>query len=57
MLGAEHPQQLIGKPITEFVHPDYRGPVAERMQSMSAEEVGVPLTEEKWGRLDGQSLM
>lgn len=53
LLAATSADELIGKPVTQFVHPDYRVIVQERMQKSVHEGVILPLTEEKFIRLDG----
>ncbi|MBC8274159.1 MAG: PAS domain S-box protein, partial [Chloroflexi bacterium] len=52
LLGASSPDQIIGKPVTDFIHPDYREIVAERMRK--AMEIGIapPIMEEKFIRFD-----
>jgi PAS domain S-box-containing protein len=56
MLGAASAEDLLDRPVMDFVHPDYRGVVAERMQKML--ETGGPalLLEEKIVRPDGSVL-
>ena len=56
LLAAESPEQLIGRPITDIVHPDYRQRAGQRIQQMMEEGIGVPLVEEKWLRLDGATI-
>jgi PAS domain S-box-containing protein len=53
MLGAAAPAQLIGRPILDFVHPDYRGIAAERVRQMTADGLVVCPSKERWLRLDG----
>ena len=53
LLGASSPQQLIGKNLLDFVHPDYHPVVIDRVQFMMGEKRDVPLVEEKFIRLDG----
>ena len=53
LLGARDPEQLIGKPIINFVHPDYRKIVEGRMQKVLHEKSKVPLLEEKIVNLNG----
>jgi PAS domain S-box-containing protein len=55
LLGADNPEQLIGKPIMDFVHPDYRETV-QRRQMRIKEMRAVPLIEELFIRLDGSHL-
>ncbi len=53
LLGAARPKQVIGKPAMDFIHPDCRGLVAERVQRVTRDGVEVPPSQEKWMRLDG----
>ena len=56
MLGATTPGQLIGRPILDFVHPDYREIAVERVRQMTTEGIVVCPSEEKWLRLDGTAI-
>ena len=56
IIGAETPEQLIGKPMLDFVHPDYRATVVERVQKAIGEEKRAPLAEEKLVRFDGEEI-
>jgi PAS domain S-box-containing protein len=56
MLGAATPGQLVGKPILDFVHPDYREIAAERVQQIITDGIVVCPSEEKWLRLDGTAI-
>jgi len=56
LLGAANPEQLIGKPILDFVHPDYREVVKERVREVRERDTKVPLVEEKFIRLDGTDV-
>jgi len=53
MLGAESPEQLVGKCMTDIVHPDYHQLMAWRTQQLESEGSEAPLCEEKWVRLNG----
>ncbi|MBZ5534349.1 MAG: PAS domain S-box protein [Acidobacteriia bacterium] len=55
LLGATHPEQLLGRPILELVHPDFRGIVKERME-MLRQGRDLSALEEKYLRLDGSSI-
>ena len=55
-LGATSPEQLIGKPLLDIIHPDYRNIVSERMRAMDHQGSSVPWMEEKFVRLDGGVL-
>jgi len=54
--GAASPEELIGKPILDFIHPDYLEIVKARMQETAKNGTGVPLTEEKLIWPDGTSI-
>lgn len=53
LYGAGHTDELVGRPITDFVHPDSRAIVAERVRKIYAERKPVPLCEQRLMRLDG----
>jgi PAS domain S-box-containing protein len=53
LLGAADPDQLIGKPIMDFLHPDYRDTVKGRIGQIGEEGEEAPVVEEKFIRLDG----
>jgi PAS domain S-box-containing protein len=53
LLGAESSEELIGRSLREFVHPDYWDLVQARLQKVRGGATGVPLIEEKFIRLDG----
>ena len=52
LIGATGPEQLIGRPPLDFLHPDYTGQVLDQMQQLLVERKTVPLTEEKFIRFD-----
>ena len=56
MLGAAVPGSLVGKPILDFVHPDYREIAAERMRQLTDEGIVICPSEERWLRLDGTAI-
>ena len=53
IIGAARPDDLIGKPVIEFVHPDSRELVLKRIQLSLSEGSPASLAEEKFVRLDG----
>jgi PAS domain S-box-containing protein len=57
LLGAEREDQIIGKSILDFLHPDYREFVEKRMDVIFREGKFVPLAEEKFIRLDGKEMI
>lgn len=56
MLGAVTSGQLVGKPILDFVHPDYREIAAERVRQLTEEGIVICPSSEKWMRLDGTAI-
>jgi diguanylate cyclase (GGDEF)-like protein/PAS domain S-box-containing protein len=52
MLGASHPDQIIGMSALDVVHPDFREMVKKRTEQLEHADM-VPWTEEKYVRLDG----
>jgi len=56
IVGATTPEEIIGKPMLDFVHPDYRKLVIERTRQQIAEGKVVPVMEEKFIRLDGTEI-
>lgn len=55
-LGATHSDQVLGRPATDFIHPDYHALVEERVSQMVEAQKSVPLMEEKYIRLDGSLI-
>lgn len=53
LLGASDAEQILGKSIWEFVHPDYWEVIKERIRKIREEGLEAPLLEEKFIRLDG----
>ncbi|UCH50435.1 MAG: PAS domain S-box protein, partial [Chloroflexota bacterium] len=56
LYGASSPDQIIGKPIIGFIHPDYRELVAKRIQEAMESGMTLPAVEEKFIRLDGTEI-
>jgi PAS domain S-box-containing protein len=56
LLGGTSPEDFIGKPIRDFVHPDYWNMAQARVQQVGEEGKGAPLVEETLIRLDGTSV-
>ena len=53
LMAAVSEDQLIGKPVMQFVHPDSCNIVIERMKKAAIQGPALPLTIEKFIRLDG----
>src|SRR5581483_10195009 len=47
LLGAESASQVVGRPMLDFVHPDYRDLVMERARQVAAGMTSLPTAEEK----------
>jgi PAS domain S-box-containing protein len=56
LLGGTGPEEFIGKPIRDFVHPDYWNTTQERVRQVGEEGRDAPLVEQKLIRLDGTSV-
>jgi PAS domain S-box-containing protein len=56
LFGAANPEQLIGKHTRDLVHPVYLKAVQQRRKQMREEGKPLPFLEQKWVRLDGQSI-
>ena len=56
LLGAGKPEQIIGKPIMDFVHPDYRKIATERVRKGLSQGIKATFIEEKFLRLDETSV-
>jgi PAS domain S-box-containing protein len=56
LVGAESIENLLGKSLLEFVHPDSRAFVIERMRKIANKETVLPIAEEKFVRFDGSEL-
>ena len=53
LYGATNAEELIGKSVVDFIHPDDREIAKERIRQLRDDKHQVPLIEEKWFRLDG----
>ena len=56
LLGAANPEQLIGKPVMDFVHPDYQEIARERIRLMTEKGKNVSPAEQKFIKLDGSVI-
>ena len=53
LLGASREEELLGRSIYDFVHPESRDSVRERTEEVQEKGVTVPLKEQKYISLDG----
>ncbi len=56
IMGASSPQELLGKPVLDLVHPDYKTLVVDRMKGVM-KGVSAPTMQEKYIRLDGKEII
>jgi PAS domain S-box-containing protein len=56
LFGASSPDQIIGKPVMDVIHQDYREVVAQRMKKSMETGVIALAAEEKFLRLDGTEI-
>jgi PAS domain S-box-containing protein len=56
LIRATTPLDLIGKPMLDFVHPDYRPAVIQRSRQQAGDGKPVPPLEEKFICLDGSTV-
>jgi diguanylate cyclase (GGDEF)-like protein/PAS domain S-box-containing protein len=56
LLGASAPEQLLGKPFLDFVHPKDRDAITQRIGTLAAPGRRVPFFRHKLIRLDGTAL-
>jgi PAS domain S-box-containing protein len=56
LLGANRVEEINGKPVLDFVHPDFKQIVCERMHQVYEEGKIAPRLEEKLIRLDGKVI-
>ncbi len=56
LVAASSPEDALGKHIFDFVHPDYRDIVLERVKQCQIDEKFAKPIEEKFLRLDGKSV-
>jgi PAS domain S-box-containing protein len=56
LLGASDPSELVGRPIFDFVHPDDRVLVRDRVRQLAGGVSALPAVEETFVRLDGAPI-
>jgi diguanylate cyclase (GGDEF)-like protein/PAS domain S-box-containing protein len=54
--GAKSAEDLLGRPIIDRFHPDYRGAVQERLLLLNEQRKPVPKMEQKYLKLDGSVI-
>ncbi|MDD5334600.1 MAG: PAS domain S-box protein [Rhodoferax sp.] len=56
MFGASSGQDLLGRPVLDFVHPDFLAIVQTRMKNTPVDQVVTPMVEQKFVKLDGTAM-
>jgi PAS domain S-box-containing protein len=56
LMRVDSSLDLLGKPVMQFIHPDYRDMIVERMKKASIDGASLPLAEEKFIRSDGTTV-
>jgi PAS domain S-box-containing protein len=56
LLGYKNPEELLGKTIFDFVHPDYRRRTLRQLEYLRRKQKAIPLRENKFLRTDGTVL-
>ena len=56
LMNATKKEELIGKSVMQFVHPDSKALVIERMSKSLKEKIDLPIAEEKFIKIDGSSI-
>ncbi|MBE9007331.1 response regulator [Fortiea sp. LEGE XX443] len=56
LFGATKPEELLGKPVIDLVHPNFQALVQERIQYLKEVKQPVPLVEEDFVRLNGEVI-
>ncbi|MFH1372136.1 MAG: PAS domain S-box protein [Planctomycetota bacterium] len=56
LLGYKKPEEVIGKLILDFVHPDYKSRTHRQLEYLRRKQKALPLREEKFLRVDGTLL-
>ena len=56
MLGAKNSDDVTGRHVLDFIHPDYHDIVKQRLQKIQSEKKPLARLEEKYRRLDGKII-
>ena len=56
LLGARDPEEILGRPVLDFVHPDDRDRIRERIRRVLESREPAPVMEERFLRLDGSVI-
>jgi len=56
LFGASKADEILGRPVVEMIHPDYRAVVIERIRQVNEFQQSAPALEERFLRLDGSEV-
>jgi diguanylate cyclase (GGDEF)-like protein/PAS domain S-box-containing protein len=56
ILGASSPDELVGRSVLEFVHPDHHQPFIDRLKLLQEADVELPWLEESFLKIDGSAI-
>jgi len=56
LLGCSKSEELIGKPVVDFLHPDRRRVTQKQLQYLRNKKKALPLREERFMRIDGSFM-
>ena len=56
ILGAREDDDLLGRPVLDFVHPDFRPMMEERLAALASDRADLSFVEERFVRLDGREV-
>ncbi|MDO9256111.1 MAG: PAS domain S-box protein [Bacteroidales bacterium] len=57
LMAVDRAEDILGKQVLQFVHPDYREMVIDRMKKMSEDGLALPLSEERFVRPNGSEVV
>jgi PAS domain S-box-containing protein len=56
LLGCSRPDELIGRPILDFVHPDFKRRTHRQLEYLRRKRKALPLREDRFLRIDGTAV-
>ena len=56
MVGAKSAEELIGRPVSDFIHPNFRATVKKSMEDVESAGIPTPFVEQQFLRLDGLTV-
>ena len=57
LIGENSPQDIVGKPVLNYVHPDDRDSVIKRMQNIETNGIGASIDVERFIGMDGREII